>query len=210
MTQLSRTTSEGLSPQEVAFGQVANENNLRDGGATSSAERNRAREISMHDKYLTFRLNNEYYGFGISKVQEIIKMQRITKVPRTAPHVKGVINLRGKVIPVIDIALKLNIRSDEYTSETCIVMVQAESASSTSVIVGIIVDAVSEVQDISVDKIDPPPALCQQGLENFILGIARTDKIVISLLDIDAALKSDLIEAQVDKIGGTQLMNKKI
>ena len=159
----------------------------------------KTKEISMSDKYLTFRLGGEHYGFCISKVQEIIKMQRITKVPRTASHVRGVINLRGKVIPVVDVALKLNIRADAYTSDTCIVIVQAESTN-LNIVIGIIVDSVSEVQNISVNQIDPPPALCTSDsvegeLSNFISGIARVGDTVISLLDINSALKSDIEQA---------------
>src|SRR6056297_320171 len=103
-------------------------------------------------KYLTFNLGEETYGLEILKVQEIIGMQEITKVPRTPNYVKGVINLRGKVIPVVDLRLKFGMEEIETTRKTCIIVVQVTRGES-SVIMGIIVDEVSEVLEISGDEI---------------------------------------------------------
>jgi purine-binding chemotaxis protein CheW len=107
-------------------------------------------------KYLTFSLKEEEYGIGILKVKEIIGMMPITSVPRTPDFVKGVINLRGKVIPVVDLRLKFSMESISYTDRTCIIVVEIESDAAT-VFIGIVVDAVSEVLNITERDIEETP-----------------------------------------------------
>ena len=107
-------------------------------------------------KYLTFILAEEEYGIGILKVKEIIGMMPITTIPRTPQFVKGVINLRGKVIPIIDLRLKFNLEAIPYSERTCIIVVEIDSGE-TTVLIGIVVDAVSEVLNIREDEIEETP-----------------------------------------------------
>lgn len=141
-------------------------------------------------KYLTFSLKEEEYGIGILKVKEIIGMLPITPVPRTPAHVKGVINLRGKVIPVVDLRAKFEMPSIPYTERTCIIVVEIDTVTAT-LMIGIVVDSVSEVLNIREGEIEPPPAFGDQRLDReFILGLAKTDNGVKILLNIDQILSS--------------------
>ncbi len=135
-------------------------------------------------KYLTFLLGEESYGLGILKVQEIIGMQSITRIPRTPDYVRGVINLRGKVIPVIDLRLRFAMEEAEVSRKTCIIVVQVSKEES-SITMGIVVDEVSEVLEISAGQIEPAPAFGTQVETSFVLGIAKTEDAVKILLDID-------------------------
>jgi len=138
----------------------------------------------LEGKYLTFLLGEESYGLGILKVQEIIGMQSITRIPRTPDYVRGVINLRGKVIPVIDLRLRFAMEEAEVSRKTCIIVVQVSKEES-SITMGIVVDEVSEVLEISADQIEPAPAFGTQVETSFVLGIAKTEDAVKILLDID-------------------------
>lgn len=145
-------------------------------------------------KYLTFNLGEEGYGLEILKVQEIIGMQEITKIPRTPAYVKGVINLRGKVIPVIDLRRKFGMEAHEVTRKTCIIVVQVSRGES-SLIMGIVVDEVSEVLNIAGSQIEGAPSLGTQVDTHFILGMAKTESAVKILLDIDKVLSSEEMAA---------------
>jgi purine-binding chemotaxis protein CheW len=145
-------------------------------------------------KYLTFNLGDEEYGLEILKVQEIIGMQEITKVPRSPEYVKGVINLRGKVIPVIDLRLKFGMEEKQYTRKTCIIVVQVKREAG-DLIMGIIVDEVSEVLDISGDKIEAPPPMGVKVDTQFIMGMAKTDSSVKILLHIEQVLSQGELAA---------------
>ena len=148
-----------------------------------------AREISiaMGGKYLTFSLADEDYGISIKKIREIIGMMPVTKVPRVSAFVKGVINLRGKVIPVIDLRLRLGMEEIEHTDRTCIVIVEVVGCQAT-VQMGIVVDSVSEVLNIQEDDIQPPPDLSAGGRTRYILGMAKMEGAVKILIDIDKVL----------------------
>ena len=140
-------------------------------------------------KYLTFSLADEEYGIGILKVKEIIGMMPITPVPQTPSFVKGVINLRGKVIPVVDLRLKFGMDSMDYTERTCIIVVEIE-ASSGSILMGIVVDSVSEVMQIKSDDIEDTPRFGTKLNTDYILGMAKMEGKVKILLDIDSVLSS--------------------
>lgn len=140
-------------------------------------------------KYLTFTLAHEAYGIGILKVKEIIGMMTITSVPRTPNFVKGVINLRGKVIPVIDLRLKFSMESIPYTERTCIIVVEIDDESGT-ILIGIVVDSVSEVVNITKEEIEDPPAFGSKLETDYILGMAKIDDGVKILLNIDKVLSS--------------------
>lgn len=147
-------------------------------------------------KYLTFNLGDEGYGLEILKVQEIIGMQEITKIPRTPDYVKGVINLRGKVIPIIDLRTRFAMEEQELTRKTCIIVVQVSRGES-SLIMGIVVDEVSEVLNISADQIEAAPSLGGRVDTHFILGMAKTESAVKILLDIDRVLSAE----EMDSLG---------
>jgi len=138
-------------------------------------------------KYLTFSLADEEYGVNILKIKEIIGMMPITTVPQTPHFVKGVINLRGKVIPVVDLRLKFGMEPMAYGKRTCIVVVEIEGVSST-VLIGGVVDSVSEVLNIKEEDIDPPPSFGVRLDTNAILGMAKMDGDVKILMDIDKVL----------------------
>jgi purine-binding chemotaxis protein CheW len=151
-------------------------------------------------KYLTFNLAGEEYGIGILKVKEIIGMMPITVVPQTPGYIKGVINLRGKVIPVIDLRLKFAIAAAEYTERTCIIVVEISSAGRT-VLMGIVVDSVSEVLNIKGADIENTPTFGAKLNTEFILGMAKVAGGIKILLDIDRILSVEEIKA-VDSVGG--------
>jgi len=141
-------------------------------------------------KYLTFSLAEEEYGIGILKIKEIIGMLPITSVPQTPDFVKGVINLRGKVIPVIDLRLRFSMGEIEYTERTCIIVVEIESQAGT-VMIGIVVDSVSEVLNIKGDDIAETPTFGTRLNTEYILGMAKMGGGVKILLDIDKVLSAD-------------------
>jgi purine-binding chemotaxis protein CheW len=148
---------------------------------------------SRDGKYLTFTLAGEEYGIGILKIKEIIGMMPITSVPQTPAFVKGVINLRGKVIPVVDLRLKFEISAIDYTERTCIIVVEI-SGQSGAIKIGIVVDAVSEVLNIKAEDIENTPAFGTRVNTDYILGMAKMGNSVKILLDIDKVLSSqDLI-----------------
>jgi len=144
-------------------------------------------------KYLTFCLEKEEYGIGILKVKEIIGMMPITSVPKTPQFVKGVINLRGKVIPVIDLRLKFGMGEIPYTDRTCIIVVEIDSDNNT-VLIGIVVDAVSEVLNIKEEDVEETPAFGTKLNTEYILGMAKMEGGVKILLYIDKVLSAKEIE----------------
>jgi purine-binding chemotaxis protein CheW len=145
-------------------------------------------------KYLTFTLADEEYGIGILKIKEIIGMMPITTVPQTPEFVKGVINLRGKVIPVIDLRLRFGMESIDYTERTCIIVVEIEGSVGT-VQIGIVVDSVSEVLNIKGEDIEDTPTFGTKLDTNYIFGMAKMEGGVKILLDIDRVLNSKEISA---------------
>ncbi len=147
-----------------------------------------ASEDTMEDKYLIFRIDDEEYGIAIRDVIEIIGIQNITDLPDMPPFVKGVINLRGKVIPIIDVRLRFGIREREYDRRTCIIVV-----SISDVLVGMIVDSVSEVIDIPPDDIEPPPTIRKGEASRFIKGLGKVEEDVKILLSTDKLLFDDEI-----------------
>jgi len=146
--------------------------------------------VDRAGKYLTFRLANEEYGIEILHVQEIIGMVPVTQVPQTPLFVRGVINLRGKVIPVVDLRRKFGMQSIEDTERTCIVVTQV-SHGSEKVIMGFIVDEVSEVLDIPASEIEDTPDFGANLDTTYILGMAKTKGSVKILVDIDRVLATE-------------------
>jgi len=146
--------------------------------------------VALHEregKYLTFTLANEDYGLEILKVREIIGMMDITAIPQTPSYVKGVINLRGKVIPVIDLRLKFGLPPMEYGERTCIIVVEVKTET-VALQMGVVVDTVSEVLNINGGDIEPAPSFGIRVDTKYILGIAKARGTIKILLDIDQVL----------------------
>jgi len=144
-------------------------------------------------KYLTFALADEEYGISILKIREIIGIMPITSVPRTPEFVKGVINLRGKVIPIIDLRLRFGMEPMEYTDRTCIIVVEI-NAQDITIQIGAIVDTVSEVLNIKAEDIEDTPAFGASLDTEYILGMAKVSGGVKILLDIDKVLSTQEVE----------------
>jgi len=140
--------------------------------------------------HLTFTLGEETYGIEILKVQEIMGMLTVTPLPRTPDYMRGVINLRGKVIPVVDLRLKFAMDAHEHTRRTCIIVVQVQREHA-ALTMGIIVDEVSEVLDVSAEQIEPPPSFGTDIDTDFILGIGKVGNKVVMLLDVDCVLTGE-------------------
>jgi purine-binding chemotaxis protein CheW len=150
-------------------------------------------------KYLTFTLDREEYGLPVLKVREIIKMMDITAVPQVPACVKGVINLRGKVIPVIDLRLKFGFDAVDYTDRTSIIVVEV-ALQAGRVMMGIVVDEVSEVLNISIDEIEEVPQFGDRVCTDYMRAIAKLKGSVKILLDLDRILGSDNVAAGLTKV----------
>lgn len=155
-------------------------------GETQAALEQADKDKTREGKYLTFVLAGEEYGLEILKVREIISVMEITEVPQVPAFIKGVINLRGKVIPVMDLRLKFGMESVEYTRETCIIV-----ANIGDLLIGVVVDTVAEVLDITEAEIDPPPTFGSTVKTDFIMGMGKIKGKVKILLDIDKILSID-------------------
>jgi len=143
-----------------------------------------------YQKLLTFSLGSEGYGISILKVKEIIGMMDITQVPRTPEFIKGVINLRGKIIPVMDLRTKFGMTEQEYDERTCIIVVEV-LMHGIQKLIGVVVDTVSEVVTVSNDQIEPPPEYGTNVEHNSILGIGKIKDRVVIILDIDEIFLCD-------------------
>jgi purine-binding chemotaxis protein CheW len=152
-------------------------------------------EDTQEGKYLTFSLGNEEYGIEIRHVTEIIGIQNVTELPDVPHYVKGVINLRGKVIPVVDVRLRFGLPERDYDERTCIVVVNINKMS-----LGMIVDSVSEVMDIPATDIQPPPRVNQGESSTFLQGLGKVSDEVKILLDVRRLFFDD---AELEQIAQT-------
>jgi purine-binding chemotaxis protein CheW len=153
--------------------------------------------LDKEGKYLTFALAHEEYGLEILKVREIIGYMEITAVPQTPSYIKGVINLRGQVIPVVDLRTKFGMETTEVTEQTCIIVVEI-TQSGRKFNTGIVVDRVQEVLDISGNDIEEAPQFGGSVDTDFILGMAKIGESVKILLDIDKVLTGDTLRGLGD------------
>ena len=149
----------------------------------------RTRTDDWAGKYLVFPLGREEYGIQVLKVREIMGVQDITAVPQTPAYVKGVINLRGKVIPVVDLRMKFGLPEVEYGQRTCIIVVQVEGPAG-AMYTGIVVDGVSEVLNIAASDVEDTPDFGRNADTPYLLGMAKIKGKVKILLDIDEVLNS--------------------
>ena len=154
-----------------------------------AAEANASNE---HDttkgKYMTFKSGNEFYGLKIQYVNEIIQFQAITAIPETEDYIKGLINLRGKVIPVIDVRLRFKQQPFEYNDRTCIIVINVKST-----VVGLIVEKIAEVVEIKDENILPPPSIgrMDRAQQKYVYGIGKVGDSVKLLLDPDKLLNDE-------------------
>jgi purine-binding chemotaxis protein CheW len=149
---------------------------------------------SLAGKYLTVVLEHEAYGIAVLKVREIIRIQKITPVPQLPDYVKGVINLRGRVIPVIDLRAKFGLPA-VFAERTCIVVVQVTLGAGQLVQMGLIVDSVEEVVTLTENEIEPTPDFGARLSTEYILGMAKVKGQVKALLEIDRVVSADLVQA---------------
>jgi purine-binding chemotaxis protein CheW len=159
-----------------------------------NSEKDNEQAVVKSEKYLTFNLSGEQYGLEILKVKEIIGLMEITRVPRIPDFVRGVINLRGKVIPIINLRKKFNMESTEDTEQTCIIIVDVMQEN-VSFLMGIIVDSVSEVLDISEDSIEETPTFGTSVSTVFIKGLAKTKDGIKILLNIKEVLTTNELQS---------------
>lgn len=146
-------------------------------------------EDTQKDKYITFKSNNEYFALEIRIVQEIIGIQAITAIPETEDYIKGLINLRGKIIPVIDVRLRFKQEPFEYTDRTCIIIISVKGT-----VVGLIVETIAEVVNIPAESITPPPALGHGTAKNkYVYGLGKVGDSVKMLLDPEKLIKDEEI-----------------
>lgn len=159
-----------------------------------------AEVLAKAGKYLTFGLADEHYGLEVLRVQEIVGLLPVTRVPRLPAFFAGVVNLRGRVIPVVDLRLAFGLSSSQMTERTCIIVVKVERAGSSATVMGMLVDEVSDVANLSDDAIEVTPEFDTSIDTSFIKGVGRADDRVLLLLDIDKALSSselDVVERAV-------------
>jgi purine-binding chemotaxis protein CheW len=161
--------------------------------ATMTEAANERSAATRSGKYLTFHLGAEEYGIRVLKVREIVKIQHITGVPDTPAEIRGVINLRGKVIPVIDLRLKFGLAEKEYDQRTCIIVVEAHGRSQG--LMGIIVDEVSEVLNLQDGDVQDTPDFGKEVETPYLLGMAKVKDKVKILLDIDQVLAASDLNA---------------
>jgi len=153
-----------------------------------------AEHAAKAGRYLTFQLGKESYGISVLKVREIIQMQPITRIPRTPAYLKGVINLRGKVIPVADMRIKFEFDSAEVNERTCIIVVALRLDDGRDTLTGLIVDAVEEVLQIESEQIEEAPSFSDASISTeYIFGMAKVKDNVKMLLDIDKVVSAEAV-----------------
>jgi purine-binding chemotaxis protein CheW len=159
-------------------------------------------------QYVTFNLGDELFGFEVTRTREILNLAPITKVPQSPEYLLGVINLRGQVVPVIDMRLKLGLPAGNETEETCIIVVEVQIDGEV-IVVGTLADAVREVQDIRADQVEPPPKLGTRLKTEFIAGMGKVEEQFMILLNIDHIFNSTELTF-VQEAGNVGPMEKEI
>lgn len=152
---------------------------------------------SQKGMYMTFQIGKELFGISISYVNEIIAMQPIAAIPEVDDYIKGLINLRGKIIPVIDVRVRFKMEPCEYTDRTCIIVIDVKST-----MIGLIVERLADVDTIAEDNIAPPPSLGRKEHEHnkYVFGLARTGDTVTLLLDPEKLIRQDDIVTAMEEV----------
>jgi len=151
-------------------------------------------EITETRQYLTFKLGNEVFGIDVAKVREVLDLTSITQIPRTPEFMSGVINLRGSVVPVVDLRLCFQMSKTERTKNTCIIVVEV-LLEGEAVVIGALADSVEEVIDLEPDQIQPAPRIGTQIRTDFIKGMGKRDSLFIMILDIDRVFSAEELSA---------------
>jgi purine-binding chemotaxis protein CheW len=159
---------------------------------STTATETQSATAALAGKYLTVVLENEAYGLNVLKIREIIRLQKITPVPQMPAFVKGVINLRGRVIPVVDLRVKFGLQA-EFTERTCIVVVQIKLPTDQLVQMGLIVDSVEEVVNLTGAEIEPTPDFGAKIDTTYLLGMAKVKGQVKTLLDLDRVVAPETV-----------------
>ncbi len=165
-------------------------------------------EVLETTQYLTFHLDDEVFALDISKVREVLEYSAVTKVPQTPEFMLGVINLRGNVVPVIDMRLKFGLSRAEKTVNTCIIIVEI-NVDGDSTVLGAMADSVQEVFELEPGQIEPPPKIGTRLSTEFIMGMGKRDDDFIIILDIDSVFSSDDLAA-VQSAGSHEKSEKKV
>ncbi|MDY6801855.1 MAG: chemotaxis protein CheW [Bacteroidota bacterium] len=166
-------------------------------------------ELTKINSYLSFKLGDEEFAAHVGKVLNILEMTKITEVPKSPEYMKGVINLRGTVLPVIDTRIKFGMTPTEFTTNTCIVVMEVE-LDHDMVQVGALVDSVQAVREIDDSQIQPPPSIGSKFKSEFIYGMFKVDEKFIMLLDMEKVFSSDEIVSLQEKTNeGKSTMDKK-
>jgi len=154
---------------------------------------------TLSEQYLTFNLQKELYGLDIDSVREVLEVTQITKVPQTQEYMRGVINVRGHAVPVVDLRLKFGLEQGEMTVDTCIIIVEVR-IDGESIILGLLVDGVEEVLELGQDNIEPPPRFGTRINSRFMKGIGKLEEKFIIILDIQEVFSED----ELSDIAGSQ------
>jgi len=155
----------------------------------------KARNGAAAEQFLTFRLGNETYGLNILRVKEIRGWTPVTAIPQSPPHVLGILNLRGAVVPIVDLRRRFELASADFTPVTVVIVLSLQTAQGATRECGVVVDSVSDVVDLDAAAIRPAPALNGHSLANYILGVAESDDRMVLLMDIEGLLQQDLADA---------------
>jgi purine-binding chemotaxis protein CheW len=155
-------------------------------------------DVIAPSQYLTFSLDKEQFAVDIGKVREVLEFSSVTKVPRTPDFMRGVINLRGSVVPVIDLRLKLGLSRTEATIDTCVIIIEVQSPSE-RLVLGALADSVQEVIELDPKSIDPPPRMGTRVNIDFLRGIGKRDEQFLMLLDINRVLTDDELHTVADE-----------
>ena len=149
-------------------------------------------EIAVLTQYLTFKLGEEVFAVDVAQVQEVLEITEITRIPRTPGFIPGVINVRGSVVPIVDMRVKFGMPGAERTVDTCIIVTEVMPGSET-IVLGALVDSVQEVVELEPEQIEPPPQIGIHLNTEFIKGMGKHDSHFIIMLDIDRAFSSEEI-----------------
>lgn len=151
-------------------------------------------EITTTKQYLTFNLDKELYTVDVSRAQEVLEFKSITRVPQTPEFMRGVINLRGSVVPVVDLRLKFGMLATENTVDTCIIVVELDLEGENTVL-GVLADSVQEVIDLNPDEIEPPPRIGSSIKTDFIVGMGKRDSKFVIILNFDRVFSIEELES---------------
>ncbi|MBA7531899.1 Chemotaxis protein CheW [subsurface metagenome] len=151
-------------------------------------------EITTTKQYLTFNLDKELYTVDVSRAQEVLEFKSITRVPQTPEFMRGVINLRGSVVPVVDLRLKFGMSSTESTVDTCIIVVELDLEGENTIL-GVLADSVQEVIELDPDEIEPPPKIGSSIKTDFIIGMGKRDSQFIIILNFDRVFSIEELES---------------